>query len=133
MNKKIYRVIKENMVSQIMQAVEASFVMWKVAHIKGISRREVACKFARICPNCYSVLPLQSEYRTDERDEAYHLTLTIYRGLNPESTSIVGPIVGPATVNIYFVSRSADVGSDFIGVNNSVAFRLEDGNTVILI
>ena len=61
------------------------------------------------------------------------LRITIYRGLDKDGLTIIGPVNRPATVNYYFVSGTATVNSDFHGTNGSIGFSPGTMETTVTI
>ncbi len=59
----------------------------------------------------------------DEGETLDRLQLTVYRGLNEDGTTVIGPVAGLATVFYYFEPITAQNGLDFIGINNSLMFQ----------
>ena len=65
---------------------------------------------------------LQAVYRADELSFTTTIELTVTRGLTDDPNIIIGPVNSPATVSYYFVSDTAMIGADFVGINGSLGF-----------
>jgi hypothetical protein len=64
----------------------------------------------------------QAEYRTEEGKFRNHLLLTVYRGLEQDGKTLIGPVARSASVSFYFVGGLATPGVDFEANNGTIHF-----------